>query len=208
MQSYLKTISALRSKGDPSESPTSPYLRPVVKKFEEDLESNDSSASNLSFATGCSSVAETMSSASYATAASKCSYWSKSEGFDSSASFETQARALANDPDSIIEALTRCEVLASTNLPRAIIIAKDIMESCVELLSDTHVFIMPIRATQGTLYIKAEQFELAEIELRAAHAIWLDNQSGENQGVEQILFPLGKHGQMKHKHIPRLMFCL
>jgi hypothetical protein len=82
------------------------------------------------------------------------------------------------------------------------------MESCVELLSDTHVFIMPIRATQGTLYIKAEQFELAEIELRAAHAIWLDNQSGENQGVEQILFPLGKHGQMKHKHIPRLMFCL
>ena len=201
MQSFLKSSSAVRSQRDPAQSPTSPYLRPAVKEVEEDLESNDSSASNLSFATSASSVAETMSSASYATAKSKSSYWSRSEGMDSPLPVEMQARALANDPDSIIEALTRCEVLAGTNLPRAIKIAKEIMESCIELLTDTHVFIMPIRATLGALYIKAEQFQLAETELRAALSTWLDNQSDENQGVEQILFPLGKHGRFAHRLI-------
>ena len=179
--------------GRAPESPASPYLRPIENNMggylEADLESNESSTSGLSFATASSSVADTMSTASYATAPSKYSYWSN--GIDSSASLEKQARALADDPDSVIEALTRCEILASTNLPRAINIAKDIMDTCIELLSDAHVFLMPIRTTLGSLYIKAEQFDVAEIELQAAHAVWLGNQSDENQGVELILFPLG-----------------
>ena len=66
------------------------------------------------------------------------------------------------------------------------------MDTCIELLSDTHVFLMPIRTTLGSLYVKAEKFKEAEMELQAAHAIWQDNQSDENQGVEQILFPLGE----------------
>ena len=182
---------AMRS--DASESPASPYLRPAENKMrgycEVDLESNESSVSSLSFATASSSVADAVSTASYATAPSMYSYWSN--GIDSLASLEMQAESLANDPDSVIEALTRCEILASTNLPRAINIAKDIMDTCIELLSDAHVFLMPIRTTLGSLYIKAEQFDVAEIELQAAHAVWLGNQSDENQGVELILFPLG-----------------
>ena len=181
-------------KGFTSESPKSPYLRPTEKKmggyFEADLESNDSSASSLSFATASSSFPDTMSTASYATAPSKDSYWSN--GIDGDASLEVQARALANDPDSVIEALTQCEILASTNLPRAITIAKNIMDKCIELLSDAHVFLMPIRTTLGNLYIKAEKFDVAEAELHAAYDIWFENQSDENQGVDLILFPLGK----------------
>jgi hypothetical protein len=188
MQAKSKAI-----KGDAAESPASPYLRPAETKMwgycEADLESNESSVSSLSFATASSSVADAVSTASFATAPSRYSYWSN--GIDSSASFEMQAESLANDPDSVIEALSRCEILALTNLPRAIKIAKDIMTTCMELLSDVHVFLMPIRTTLGSLHIKAEQFDVAEIELQAAYAVWLDNQSDENQGVELILFPLG-----------------
>jgi hypothetical protein len=135
-------------------------------------------------------VADTMSMASYATAPSKNSYWSN--GIDSSASSEMQARALADDPDSVIEALTRCEILASTNLPLAINIAKDIKGKCIGLLSDAHILLMPICTTIGSLYIKSEQFDAAEIELEAAYALWVANQSDENQGVDIILFPLGE----------------
>jgi hypothetical protein len=140
-----------------------------------------------------------MSNASYATAPSRHSTtFCQADVVD--ASLEMQARALAEDPDSIIESLTRCEVLASTNLPRAIHIAKDIMDTCIELLSETHVFIMPIRTTLGSLYIKAELFELAEIHLQAAYLIWLDHQSDENQGLEQILFPLGDYILIEFLH--------
>jgi hypothetical protein len=147
----------------------------------------------MSFTTASISVAETTSNASFATAPSMYSCWSETDGIGGSASFEKQAQALASDPDSIIEALTRCEILAATNLPLAISIAKDIMDTCVELLSEIHVFNIPIRTTLGSLYVKAENFEEAEMELQAAHSIWRDNQSDENQGVEQILFPLGDY---------------
>jgi hypothetical protein len=181
-------------KGAASEYPKSPYLRPAAKQMggyhEEDLESNDSSSSSLSFATASGSLAETMSTSSYATAPSMNSYWSN--GIDGNSSMKEQARALANDPDSVIEALTDCEILASTNLPRAIATVKDILYKCIELLSDAHVFLMPIRTTLGTLYIKAEQFDKAEAELHAAYDIWFENQADENQGVDLILFPLGK----------------
>jgi hypothetical protein len=180
-------------KGFTSESPKSPYVRPAAIKtggyFEEDLESNDSSASSLSFATATGSLSETVSTASYATAPSMNSYWSN--GIDGNSSLKEQARALANNPDAVIEALTHCEILASTNLPRAIATVKDIMCKCIELLSDAHVFLMPIRTTLGTLYIKAEQFDMAEAELHAAYDIWFENQADENQGVDLILFPLG-----------------
>ena len=191
MQPHTKEFKDISSQG---EFPASPYLRPMDKKrggyVETDLESNDSTASGLSFATASSSVADTLSTASYATAPSKYSYWS--DGYEKSASQEIKARALASDPDSIIEALARCEILSATNLPQAINIAKDIMETCIELLSDSHVFLMPVRTTLGSLYIKAGQFEAAEINLQAAFNTWLENQSQENEGIEQILFPLGK----------------
>jgi hypothetical protein len=197
MQAHSQSLKAVVYPGNASDSPTSPYLRPSESKtfgyIEADLESNDSGASSLSFATASISVSETMSNASFATAPSRYSGWSETDGIRSSASLEKQAQALASDPDSIIEAITRCEILASTNLPLAINIAKDIMDTCIELLSDTHVFIMPIRTTLGSLYVKAENFKEAEMELQAAHAIWQDNQSDENQGVEQILFPLGEY---------------
>lgn len=192
MQPHTKEFKDISSQG---ESPASPYLRPMDKKrggyVETDLESNDSTASGLSFATASSSVADTLSTASYATAPSKYSYWS--DGYENSASQEVKARALASDPDSIIEALARCEILSATNLPQAINIAKDIMETCIELLSDSHVFLMPVRTTLGSLYIKAGQFEAAEVNLQAAFNTWLENQSQENEGIEQILFPLGEH---------------
>jgi hypothetical protein len=194
MQANFKTFKSVSLQRDATNSPTSPYLRPVTKHdgyFEEDLESNDSGASNLSFATAFFSGSDSVSTASFATAPSRYSTWSESDGIGSAATLEKQAQALANDPDSIIEALTRCEVLASTNVSRAINIANDIMDTCIELLSKTHVFLMPIRTTLGSLYVKAERFQEAEIELQSAHAMWQANQSDENQGVEQILFPLG-----------------
>lgn len=194
MQEHFKSFKAESLQRD---SPASPYLRPSISTkdayLEEDLESNDSGASNLSFATALISGFDSVSTASFATAPSMYSCWSESDGIGGTASLEKQAQALANDPDSIIEALTRCEILASTNVSRAISIAKDIMDTCIELLSNTHVFLVPIRTTLGSLYIKAEQFQDAENELQAARAIWQANQSDEHRGVEQILFPLGEY---------------